>query len=575
MKSLRFSLIQKNFTVGAVDENLKKIEDSIREVEKLNSDFIIFPELALVGYPPEDLLLKPSFVKENMKALDKLVKFTKGTKSLIIVGFVDIQDDIHNAVAIIQDGSLLGVYRKMLLPNYGVFDEKRYFSEGTTPLNIEYKDVKIGISICEDIWVPNGPVMDEIAHGAMIALNVSSSPYHVQKGLKREEMLRVRAADMRAAIVYTNTVGGQDELVFDGHSLVIDENGKIIGRAPDFEEHVLTVDVNVPNIVSANLHDPRRREMMKGRDKDVISLKIEKRVEGEKVEITPTMASTPSIEEEIFKALITGVKDYVKKNGFKKVVIGLSGGIDSSLVAVVASEALGSENVIGVLMPSMYSSESSVNDAEQLATNIGIKTYTIPIKDVFNAYIAALKDVFKNSEPNVAEENLQARIRGNYLMALSNKFGWLVLTTGNKSEMSVGYATLYGDMAGGFAVIKDLYKTMVYKVARWYNAQKGTDVIPENILTKPPSAELKPNQIDQDTLPPYEILDVILDMYVEKDMSIQEIVDNGFDTETVRRVVNMVDKSEYKRRQAPPGVKLTIRAFGRDRRLPITNHFRR
>ncbi len=576
MKSLRFSLVQKDFVVGGIKENLRKMKETIEEVERYNPDFIVFPELSLVGYPPEDLLLKPSFVRENHEALHELVDFTKNKENVIVVGFVDMEDDIYNAAAVVQNGKLLGVYRKMLLPNYGVFDEKRYFSEGKTPLNVEYGGVKIGISICEDIWVPDGPVMDEISNGAIVILNLSSSPYHIRKGLSREEMLKVRASDMRAAVVYVNTVGGQDELVFDGHSLVIDENGKVIGRAPDFEEFVLTVDVNIPSIVGANLHDPRRREMQKRTREiasDLISCKAFEKRKGNNIE--PFLSNVLHPEEEIFKALITGVRDYVRKNGFKKVLIGLSGGIDSSLVAAVAVEALGKDNVIGVLMPSMYSSKSSVSDAELLADNLGMKTYVIPIKDVFDSYLEALKDVFANTKQDVTEENLQARIRGNYLMALSNKFGWLVLTTGNKSEMSVGYATLYGDMAGGFAVIKDLYKTMVYKVAKWYNTSKGHDVIPENVLIKPPSAELRPNQVDQDSLPPYEILDSILDMYVERDFSPKEIIREGYDEETVMKTIKMVDRNEYKRRQAPPGVKLTVRAFGRDRRLPITNHFGR
>ncbi len=573
MKNIRFSLVQKDFVVGGIEENKRKILSSIDEVQKLKPDFIVFPELSLVGYPPEDLLLKHAFIERNLRALKEIAEYTKKYESIIIVGFVDRKDDIYNAAGVIKGGEIVGTYHKILLPNYGVFDEKRYFSAGQHPFNIEYNGIKIGLSICEDIWIPDGPVMDEIADGAMIILNISSSPYHLQKGFNREEMLKVRASDCRAAVVYVNTVGGQDELVFDGHSLVIDEMGKIKSRGPDFEEAILTTDISIPSIVSANLHDPRRREMTKNSAGKSVVLNLNPAKYDEREEHEGEIATPLSLEEEIFKALTLGVRDYVKKNGFKKVLIGLSGGIDSSLVAVVATEALGKENVVGVLMPSMYSSKSSVEDAKILANNLGIETYTIPIKNVFDSYLRALDEVFKGTKPDVTEENLQARIRGNYLMALSNKFGWLVLTTGNKSEMSVGYATLYGDMAGGFAVIKDLYKTMVYRVAKWYNSFKKRDVIPNNVLVKPPSAELKPGQVDQDSLPAYETLDAILDLYVEKDLSSREIVEMGFDEETVKKTIRMVDRNEYKRRQAPPGIKLTTRAFGRDRRLPITNHY--
>ncbi len=571
MKKMRFSLVQRNFTVGGITENADKMISDINEVKNLHPDFIVFPELSLVGYPPEDLLLKHSFIDKNIEELNRVVKATNGMNPVVIVGFVDKKDDIFNSAAVIQNGQLLGIYHKILLPNYGVFDEKRYFAAGTAPLNVNYSGVKVGISICEDIWVPDGPAIDEVSSGAMILLNISSSPYNLLKGLTREEMLKVRASDSRAAVVYVNSVGGQDELVFDGHSLVVDEAGKIIGRGPDFEESIITVDITIPTIISANLHDPRRRE----RKREVTVQTVSAKVHEEKRPDVETVSSTSlQLEEEIFKALVLGVRDYVKKNGFKKVLIGLSGGIDSSLVAAVATESLGANNVIGVLMPSMYSSKSSVEDSKKLADNLGIKTHIIPIKNVFDSYINALKKTFKETSQGIAEENLQARIRGNYLMALSNKFGWLVLTTGNKSEMSVGYATLYGDMAGGFAVIKDLYKTVVYKVARWYNSKKGRDVIPNSVLVKAPSAELRPNQVDQDSLPPYEILDGILDLYVEKDLSFDEIVEMGFDREIVKRTIHLVDKNEYKRRQAPPGVKITSRAFGRDRRLPITNHYK-
>jgi NAD+ synthase (glutamine-hydrolysing) len=572
LKNIRFALAQKNFIVGDIKGNTEKILSTIEECEKSSPDIMLFPELSIVGYPPEDLLLKHSFIRENMIALEKIIKSTRQKSVIIILGFIDMKDDLYNSAALIQNGELLGVYHKILLPNYGVFDEKRYFAPGKNPMVIDADGLKIGLSICEDIWVPDGPIVDEVSNGAMILVNISSSPYNMMKGAAREKMLQVRALDLRSAILYANIVGGQDELVFDGHSVVIDENGITVARAKDFEEEILLADINVQNIVSTNLHDPRRRERFKvSSTVDFVHATF---MDSKRNSLTPFIAPQISTEEEVFRALVTGTKDYIKKNGFKKVVIGLSGGIDSSLVAVIAKEALGPENVIGVMMPSMYSSESSVVDAEELANNLGIKTLKLTITDVYDSYIKALEEPFKQMEPNITEENLQARIRGNYLMALSNKFGWIVLTTGNKSEMSTGYATLYGDMAGGFAVIKDLYKTMVYRVCKWYNAYSGKDIIPQNVILKPPSAELKPNQVDQDTLPPYDVLDRILELYVERDLSFDEIVDMGFDFETVKKTVKLVDSSEYKRRQAPPGVKITSRAFGRDRRLPITNLYR-
>jgi len=573
LRKIRFAIVQKNFVVGGIEENLKKIFSSIEDAEKFQPDLIVFPELAITGYPPEDLLFRNAFIQKNLEAIQKLVEFTSGRDELVITGFVDMKDDIYNAAAVIQNGSLIGVYHKILLPNYGVFDERRYFAAGKKPTVIALNGTKVGLSICEDIWIPDGPIVDEVNDGAMVLVNISSSPYNVMKGTSREKMIQTRASDLRTAIVYANTVGGQDELVFDGHSFVVDENGTTIARANDFEEEIIFADIDIPNIVSMNLHDPRRRERIE-RKTEVDFIRAELRSKDRKP--IPTVISPAiDIEEEIFKALTLGTRDYVIKNGFKKVLIGLSGGIDSSLVAVIATEAIGKENVIGIMMPSMYSSKSSVEDAQLLADNLGIKTLKIGITEVYNAYVKALAEAFRGTEPNITEENLQARIRGNYLMALSNKFGWLVLTTGNKSEMSTGYSTLYGDMAGGFDPIKDLYKTMVYKVCKWYNLQAKKEVIPSNIFTKPPSAELKPNQVDQDTLPPYDILDKILEMYVERDLSLEEITEMGFDLETVKKTIHLVDSSEYKRRQASPGVKITFRAFGRDRRLPITNHFRR
>ncbi|MGC8545460.1 NAD+ synthase [Athalassotoga sp.] len=573
MRKIRFAVVQKNFVVGGIEENLDKIFSSIENAEKFKPDFVIFPELAITGYPPEDLLFRHAFIQKNLEALQKLVNFTSRRDEIVIIGFVDMKDDIYNAAAVIQSGRLMGVYHKILLPNYGVFDERRYFAAGKKPMIIELNGTKVGLSICEDIWVPDGPIVDEVNKGAMVLINISSSPYNVMKGASREKMIQTRASDLRTAIVYANTIGGQDELVFDGHSFIVDENGTTIARAKDFKEEILLADVDIPNIVSMNLHDPRRRERIE-RETEIDLIHTELRSK-EREEISGVISPALVVEEEIFKALTLGTRDYVIKNGFKKVLIGLSGGIDSSLVAVIATEAIGKENVIGVMMPSMYSSKSSVEDAQMLAKNLGIEVLQIKITDVYNAYIKVLEESFRGTEPNIAEENLQARIRGNYLMALSNKFGWLVLTTGNKSEMSTGYSTLYGDMAGGFAPIKDLYKTLVYRVCEWYNANAGKEIIPSNIFIKPPSAELKPNQVDQDTLPPYDVLDKILELYVEKDLSLEEITEMGFDLETVKKTIHLVDLSEYKRRQSPPGVKITFRAFGRDRRLPITNHFRR
>lgn len=433
MRKIRFAVAQQNFVVGGIEENLDKIFSSIENAEKFKPDFVIFPELAITGYPPEDLLFRHAFIQKNLEALQKLVNFTSGRDEIVITGFVDMKDDIYNAAAVIQNGRLMGVYHKILLPNYGVFDERRYFAGGKKPMVIELNGTKVGLSICEDIWVPDGPIVDEVNNGAMVLINISSSPYNAMKGASREKMIQTRASDLRTAIVYANTIGGQDELVFDGHSFIVDENGTTIARAKDFKEEILFADVDIPNIVSMNLHDPRRRERIE-RETEIDLIPIELRSK-ERKEISVVISPDLVVEEEIFKALTLGTRDYVIKNGFKKVLIGLSGGIDSSLVAVIATEAIGKENVIGVMMPSMYSSKSSVEDAQMLAKNLGIEVLEIKITEVYNAYIKVLEKYFRGMEPNITEENLQARIRGNYLMALSNKFGWLVLTTGNKSEM--------------------------------------------------------------------------------------------------------------------------------------------
>ena len=572
IKHLRIALGQINVTVGDLEGNARKILECTAKARDVGAHVIAFPELALPGYPLEDLLLKPQFIEENQAVLKDLASETKDIT--LVVGFVEAQDDIFNAAAMIHDGEIKGTYKKMFLPNYGVFDENRYFQQGQeTPVFI-VNGVRIGVNICEDIWYAEGPTLTQCLGGnAEVIVNISSSPFRVGKKTFKEKMLSVRATDNCVIVAYVNLVGGQDELVFDGNSMIFDESGILLCQGKPFEEDLLIADLQVESVFRTRLHDPRRRKeklafnvrvpmihISGPSDKSFPPLKKEREIQ------------SPSTEEEITRALIVATRDYVRKNGFQKVVIGLSGGIDSSVVAAIAVEALGAENVVGVLMPSQYTSHASNKDALDLAKNLGIKTHTLSIKEILLDYKEELaKEVFQGLSEDVTEENLQARIRGNLLMALSNKFGWIVLTTGNKSEMSCGYATLYGDMAGGFAVIKDVFKTMVYNIARHINSRAGREIIPQNVFEKPPSAELRPDQTDQDTLPPYEILDPILEAYVEKDKSFKEIVAMGLDPQTVKKVINMVDRNEYKRRQAPPGVKISSRAFGRDRRLPITN----
>jgi NAD+ synthase (glutamine-hydrolysing) len=575
MQNLRIALAQVNPVVGDFDYNVKKIVENIKEAERRGSDIVCFPELVLTGYPPEDLLLKPQFIEDNLNALGEVIEDTGDI--VAVVGFVDAEDDIYNAAAIIHNGELKGVYRKMFLPNYSVFDEERYFQAGKEPNLFVIDGVNVGVNICEDIWYPDGPGLIQSLNGADLLINISSSPYHAGKRDFRKRMLSTRASDYAVYIAYVNLVGGQDELVFDGGSMIFDGDGNLIAEAKVFEEDLLIADLNLSSVLRKRLHDPRRRKE-KLKVGEISRIEVYNRVrnankskDGLKVK-TESQDELP-IEEEIFRALVVGTRDYVRKNGFEKVLIGLSGGIDSSLVAAIAVEALGSENVIGVIMPSQFTSESSIEDAEQLAANLNIKTVKIGISRIFDIYLEELADTFKGKEWDSTEENIQARIRGNILMALSNKFGYLVLTTGNKSEMSVGYATLYGDMAGGFAVIKDVFKTMVYRIARHVNERAGREIIPKRVFEKPPSAELREGQKDEDDLPPYSILDPILKAYIEEDKSFHEIVAEGFDEELVRRIIRMVDRNEYKRRQAPPGIKITPRAFGKDRRLPITNRY--
>jgi NAD+ synthase (glutamine-hydrolysing) len=574
MRNLRVGLAQINVTVGDLKGNVAKLLDSVERARSQGVDLIAFPELAITGYPPEDLLLRPQFVRDNLDALDIVVKGSAGIT--LVVGFVDAEEDIYNAAAVIHDGRLVDVYRKQYLPNYGVFDEDRYFAAGSACSVYEVAGVDVGVNICEDIWYPDGPAQAQAYAGAQVILNISSSPFQAGKRLFRERMLSTRASDGGVMLCYLNLVGGQDELVFDGNSMVFDPEGKVLARARSFEEDLLVCDLSLDKVMQSRLHGPRRRKerpVFAGKEPARLHISSQP-LAADKPPLPPRRVELLEGEAEVYAALVLGTRDYVRKNGFSKVLLGLSGGLDSSLVATIAVDALGPENVVGVSMPSRYSSEGSRSDAQELAANLGIRLLTIPIEEAFSAYLNMLSEEFAGTEPGVAEENLQARVRGNILMGLSNKFGWLVLPTGNKSEMATGYSTLYGDMAGGYAVIKDVPKTLVYKLAEYRNARDSRPVIPRASITKPPSAELRPNQVDQETLPPYEVLDPILQAYVEEDKSLADILAMGFEEETVRRVIRLVDSNEYKRRQASPGVKITPRAFGRDRRLPIANRYR-
>ncbi len=576
MHNIRIGIAQINSTVGDLTGNTKKIVGSIDQAKSLGVDLVTFPELAITGYPPEDLLLKPQFIKQNRESLKKIIDHSSGI--VVVVGFVDNDSDIYNAAAILYDKKLVGVYHKFYLPNYGVFDENRYFQAGEEcPVFIVY-GIGIGVNICEDMWYEAGPALVQTYAGAAVLINISASPYHAGKGLFRERMLATRASDSAAIVVHNNLVGGQDELIFDGNSLIINEKGEIVVRGKQFEEDFLAVDLDMEAVFRSQLRDPRRRKETRWvKEKLERTAKIE--ISSEYPEVVKPSLPPRKVDKldelaEIYQALVLGTKDYVHKNGFEKVVIGLSGGVDSSLVAAIAVDALGAENVTGVSMPSRYSSPDSKSDAEALARNLGIEFKVIPIEKAFAAYLETLAESFKDTDPNVTEENIQARIRGNLLFALSNKFDWLVLACSNKSETATGYTTLYGDMAGGFIPLKDVPKTLVLQLARYKNRQAGNEVIPSSVLNKAPSAELRPNQKDTDTLPPYEILDPILKAYVEDDVTVDQIVAMGFDSDTVTRIVRLVDRNEYKRRQAAPGIKITPRDFGRDRRLPITNQFR-
>jgi NAD+ synthase (glutamine-hydrolysing) len=576
MRTLRIGLCQINTTVGDIEGNTRKILDYIALGKKMRADLLAFPEMAVTGYPPEDLLLMTKFIETNLKAVNRIAKATSSITA--IVGFVGKDGDIFNSAALLHNGKLIDVYSKIYLPNYGVFDEDRYFQVGKENFIFILKSTPIGLSICEDLWYPGDPIRTQTLYGgAELIVNISSSPYHAGKSVFREKMISTRASDNAAIIAYCNLVGGQDELVFDGGSLIFDQRGDLMIRGKQFEEDLVLADLDMEAVFRMRLHDPRiRRDRSADEEKGLRKINLPSQ--------SHSMRKKPSIPKrdskpldrltEIYTALVLGTGDYIRKNGFKTVLIGLSGGIDSALTAAIAVDALGKKGVVGVAMPSQYSSKESLEDAKLLAKNLGIRFLTVPITKVFQAYLKTLSPSFKGLKPDVTEENIQARVRGNILMALSNKFGWLVLTTGNKSEMSVGYCTLYGDMAGGFAVLKDVPKTLVYELAKLRNKKEGVAIIPKNVLMKPPSAELRPNQKDEDSLPPYPVLDPILQAYVEEDKGLDDIAKMGFKESMIKEVIQMVDRNEYKRRQSPPGIKITHRALGKDRRLPVTNKYR-
>ncbi|MDP6513540.1 MAG: NAD+ synthase [SAR202 cluster bacterium] len=578
MRTFRLALAQVNLSVGDLAGNTEKIIDYIGRARDLHADMVAFPELAIPGYPPEDLVLKPQFIEANRRSLDQVVAASQGIA--VIAGFVDVADgDTHNAAAVAADGRLVGVYHKIFLPTYGVFDEDRYFRAGNTCPVFVVNGTSVGVNICEDAWYAVGPTAVQRAAGAEVIVNINGSPFYSGKRAFREKMLATRAVDNSVFFSYVNLVGGQDELVFDGGSMVFDPQGDMIASSEQFEEDLLVVDLEVEAVLRSRLREPRVRkeDQFVGSDigkpeKHIVS---EYKPDARRHPVDrQRLADSVGTEQEVYEALVLGTRDYLRKTGFEKALIALSGGIDSSLVAAIAVDALGADNVVCVAMPSRYSSEGSVTDAKLLADNLGIDLWNLPIETAFTAMLDTLAPRFEGTEWDVAEENIQSRIRGNLIMALSNKFGWLVLTTGNKSEMATGYATIYGDMSGGFAVIKDVPKVLCYELAEYRNSAAGYALIPQSVIDKPPSAELRPDQLDADSLPPYEELDEILKAYVEDDLAFDEIVDLGFESETVKRIIGLVDRNEYKRRQAAPGIKITPRNFGRDRRMPIANRYR-
>jgi NAD+ synthase (glutamine-hydrolysing) len=569
---LRVALCQINTTVGDLDGNVERVVAALADAEAQGCDLAVFPELALTGYPPEDLLLKPGFVGDNREALDRVAQASGSCAA--VVGFVDAGRDLHNAAAVCAFGRVQATYHKRNLPNYAVFDEQRYFAPGTgtSPL-VEVAGVRVGVSICEDAFSPTGPIATQAAGGAELVVNINASPYYANRLVERERMLATRASDASCALVYVNQVGGQDELVFDGASMVFDAHGGLLARAGQFTEETLVCDVEVQPVFRKRLLDPRGRATEA--PLPVVDISSSPLVDDPSDVRHPAIVEPLAPVREVYEALVCGTRDYVRKNGFTDVAIGLSGGVDSSLVAVIAADAIGAEHVHGVLMPSRYSSDHSLTDAEKLCAELGIDYRVIAIEPAHAALLDMLAPSFEGLAPDITEENLQSRIRGVLLMALSNKFrGWIVLTTGNKSEMAVGYSTLYGDTAGGFAVIKDVPKTLVYELCRDRNARAGRPLVPEHVLTKPPSAELRPDQRDDQSLPAYDVLDPILEAYVEDDRTRAELVGMGFDPAVVERITRLVDTAEYKRRQTPPGVRVTPKAFGKDRRVPITNRYR-
>ena len=568
MRTLRVALAQMNSVVGDLQGNVQRILEFTDQARAMSADVVAFPEMAVTGYPAEDLLFRHAFLLDNLEAVYDAVDETHGLTA--VIGYAHpIGGRVYNAAAIGAEGRLAGMYRKYHLPTYGVFDEDRYFYSGVSFPVFRIGGVRVGVNICEDIWFADGPTARQTTAGAEVIINISASPYHIDKQRVREDIVRNAAKDNSVHVAYVNAVGGQDELVFDGASVVFDPSGKLIARAREFEEDLLVVDIHLPDEQSLPPVDLQ--------DSVVSSIiHVSGAYEGDRPDLDETtIAPVLKGTSEVYKALVVGTRDYVRKNGFSKVLVGLSGGIDSALTACVGADALGPENVKVVAMPSRFSSEGSLLDAAALADNLGLEMLTIPIEEGHQAMLNMLSDPFRGTQSGIAEENLQARLRGNLLMALSNKFGWLVLITGNKSEMAMGYATLYGDMAGGFAVLKDVPKTLVYELSRWRNENGSPkNVIPREIIEKPPSAELRPDQKDEDSLPPYEVLDGVLQAYVEEDKSYADILSLGYDSDTVRQVMTAVDRNEYKRRQSPPGVKITSKAFGKDRRLPIVNGYR-
>src|SRR4051794_10685021 len=569
---MRIALAQINSVVGDVDGNAARVVEWLTEARGAGADLVLFPELVVTGYPAEDLLLRPGFIRAARRAVEEIAKATHGITALI--GAPHLDADLYNACFTLAHGEVRNVYRKRYLPNYGVFDEDRYFAPGDDLVLLRFGDVVVGPTICEDVWQPGPPATDLALAGAQLIANISASPFHVGKDREREQMLRVRATDNSCFVALCNAVGGQDELIFDGHSVVIDDEGEVLARARGFEEELLVVDVEPAAAVGRRLRDVRRRALARERQEvraDVIELAPPRKQDEAR---HPEPAAQLDDLEQMRLALELGLRDYVTKNGFGDVVIGLSGGIDSALTAALCAEALGPERVHGVSMPSRYSSEGTRGDAQRLAESLGIDFREIAIEPIVEGFTEALAEAFSGRESDLTEENLQARIRGTMLMALSNKFGWLVIATGNKSELSVGYSTLYGDLAGGLALIKEVFKTDVFRLSRWLNERSERELIPQSIIDRAPSAELRADQLDEDSLPPYPKLDQVLEAYVEQDRTLEELSNDGFDPDVVQRAVALVDRSEYKRRQAPPGVRLRPKAFGRDRRTPITNRWR-